>query len=241
MQMNWQPGNTTALIHSFLGILPSGDNNHLIQQLKTAQDYLAEGSINEERMIIIREDKRPQGEHAHRYNAQSAPEVAILMDNEPTEPRDIVLRLRGGELKRISELHAFYDSLQYPIIFPYGTDGYSVYLQARTATGQDGGCKITQLQYYSYHLMIREGNHLLQMRRLFQQFLVDVYCKVETEWLDWIRRKQKTLHADDYVNLCDSLFAGDGDPHNVGQRVVLPATYTGTSNPHFNMDRQTWE
>ena len=35
-------------------------------------------------------------ESTHRYNAQSAPEVAILMDNEPTEPRDIVLRLHDG-------------------------------------------------------------------------------------------------------------------------------------------------
>jgi hypothetical protein len=34
------------------------------------------------------------------------------MDNEPTETRDIVLRLRDGGLHRISELHASYDSLQ---------------------------------------------------------------------------------------------------------------------------------
>uniref|UniRef100_UPI0035901195 uncharacterized protein n=1 Tax=Myxine glutinosa TaxID=7769 RepID=UPI0035901195 len=213
------------------------DNNHLIRQLKTAHDVLAEGSNNEERQIIIREDKRPHGEHARRYNAQSAPEVAILMDNEPTNPRDIVLRLRDGELKRISELHASYDSLQYPIIFPYGTDGYSVYLQARTAAGQDGGRKVSQLQYYSYHLMVREGNHLLQMGRLFQQFLVDMYCKIETERLGWIRREQKTLRADDYVSLRDSLFAGDGDPHNVGQSVVLPATYTG--GPRWMHEKQS--
>ena len=43
------------------------------------------------------------------------------MDNEPTEPRYIVLRLRDGAIKRISELHAFHDALQYPIVFPYGT------------------------------------------------------------------------------------------------------------------------
>ena len=84
------------------------------------------------------------------------------MDNEPTEPRDIVLRLRDGTLKKISELHASYDALQYPIVLPYGRDGYSIHLVARTATGQDGR-KLTQLQYYSYHIMVREGNHRLQM------------------------------------------------------------------------------
>jgi hypothetical protein len=72
----------------------------------------SEGANSEERQIIIREDKRPRGEHARRYNAQSVPEVAILMDNESTETRDIVLRLRDGVLKRISELHPSYDSLQ---------------------------------------------------------------------------------------------------------------------------------
>lgn len=72
------------------------ENNHLVRELKTARDVLAEGGNSEERQIIIRENKRPQGEHTRRYNAQSAPEVAILMDNEPTEPRDIVLRLRDG-------------------------------------------------------------------------------------------------------------------------------------------------
>ena len=132
------------------------------------------------------------------------------MDNEPTEPRDIVLRLRDGALKKIIEVHASYDALQYPMVFPYGTDGYSIHLVARTATGQDGE-KLTQLQYYSYHIMVREGNHTLQMPRLFQQFLVDVYCKIETERLGFIRREQKNLLADNYDNLHDSLMSTDDE------------------------------
>ena len=72
------------------------ENNHLVRELKTARDVLAEAENSEERQIIIRENKRPQGEHTRCYNAQSAPEVTILMDNEPTEPRDIVLRLCDG-------------------------------------------------------------------------------------------------------------------------------------------------
>jgi hypothetical protein len=126
--------------------------------------------------------------------------------------------------------------LQYPIIFPHGGDGYSIYLVARTATGQEGR-KVTQLQYYSYHIMVRDNNHVLQMRRLFQQFLVDVYCKIETERLGWIRREQKTLRADDYISLRDNLMASDGDPRNIGQRVVLPATYTG--GPRWMHEKQS--
>ncbi len=72
-----------------------------------------------ERKIIIREDKRLRGENARRYNLQTAPEVAILMENAPTQHRDIVLKLKDGGLKRSHKLHPLYDSLQYPIIFPW--------------------------------------------------------------------------------------------------------------------------
>ena len=89
--------------------------------------------------------------------------------NEANRTQRLVLRLRDEALKRISELHASYDALQDPIVFPYGTDGCSIHLVARTATGQDGR-KLTQLQYFSYHIMVREGNHILQMRRLFSSF-----------------------------------------------------------------------
>jgi len=210
------------------------DNNQLVRQLKTAADAVVEEGSCEERRLVIREDKRPRGEHQRRYNAQAAPEVGILMDNDVAEARDVVLRFRdgaGGGLKRISELHPSYDALQYPLMFPYGNDGYTIYLMT------EGERKVTQLQYYSYHIMVREGNDILMMGRLFQQFLVDVYCKIETERLGWIRREQKTLRADDYGTLRDSLVASDGDPRNVGQRVVLPSTYTG--GPRWMHERQS--
>ena len=203
------------------------EHNHLIRSLKTAREEIEDGNIEGNRKIVIREDKRPTGEHARRYNAQTAPEVAILMEEDATQPRDIVLKLREGGLKRINELHPSYDALQYPIAFPHGTDGYSIYLKAVLADGQREGRKVTQMQYYSYHIMVRVGNHLLKLKRLFQQILVDAYCKIETERLSFLRREQRTLRADNYTSLHDNLVINDGDPQNVGQRVVLPATYTG--------------
>ena len=105
------------------------------------------------------------------------------MDNEPTENREIVNRLKDGHLKRISELHPGYDPMQYPLLLSYGTDGYHIYIKARN------GRKITQQQYYSFHMMVRDGNYLLQGARLFQQYLVDAYCKIETERLQFLRRE----------------------------------------------------
>ncbi|GBP58281.1 hypothetical protein EVAR_11559_1 [Eumeta japonica] len=46
--------------------------------------------------------------------------------------------------------------------------------------------------YYAYRMMIRthEENVILKCRRLFQQFAVDMYVKVETERLAFIRFNQ---------------------------------------------------
>uniref|UniRef100_A0A0D3AV48 Uncharacterized protein n=1 Tax=Brassica oleracea var. oleracea TaxID=109376 RepID=A0A0D3AV48_BRAOL len=37
---------------------------------------------------------------------------------------DIILEKNSGKLKRINELHPCYLPLQYPLIFPYGEDGF---------------------------------------------------------------------------------------------------------------------
>jgi len=85
--------------------------------------------------------------------------------------------------------------------------------------------------------MVRDGNYLLQGARLFQQYLVVAYCKIETERLQFLRCEQKALGADSYISLRDSILAIDGDPRQVGQRVVLPATYTG--GPRYMHERQS--
>ena len=83
-------------------------------------------------------------------------------------------------------------------------------------------------------MMVRDNNYLLQGARLFQQYLVDAYCKIETERLQFLRREQQTLRADNYTSLRDSLLAADGDPRKVGQRVVLPAT----GGPRYMHEKQ---
>ena len=77
---------------------------------------------------------------------------------------------------------------------------------------------------------------LLRAKQLFQQFLVDAYCKIETERLQFLRHKQKALHADCYQDLQDAILDGDGDPSNVGRRIILPSTFTG--GPHYMHERQ---
>lgn len=85
------------------------------------------------------------------------------------------------------------------------------------------------MNFYSYRLMIREGeeNHILKCRRLFHQFAVDIYVKIETERLTYIRLNQKQLRSEECIHLRDAINA-DGDANNVGRMTILPATYIGS-------------
>ena len=166
--------------------------------------------------------------HVFRYYSD---EIGVLMPNDATSNRDIVLHYRDGGLKHISELHRGYDPMQYPLLFPDGTDGWHVNLKLRN------GRKLTAMVYYRYHIMVRENvSVLLRAKRLFQQYLVDAYCKIETERLQFLRREQTALRADCYQDLRDAILEGDGDPNSVGRRIILPSTFTG--GPRYMHERQ---
>ena len=57
--------------------------------------------------------------------------------------------------------------------------------------------------------------------------MVDAYCKIETERLQFLRHEQTSLRADCYQDLRDEILDGDRDPSNVDRRIVLPSTFTG--------------
>ena len=201
--------NISQLLHN---------DNHYVKLFKVAKEIFDQQDVPSTIRVVINETKRPTGEHPRRYNSSLCDEVGVLMPNENASNRDIVLHYRDGGLQHISELHRGYDPLQYPLIFSYGTDGWHINLKLTK--------KLTALMYYRYHIMVSQNvSALLKARRVFQQFLVDVYCKIETERLQFLRREQKALCADCYQDLRDAIIDGDGDPNNVGHRIILPSTF----------------
>lgn len=79
--------------------------------------------------------------------------------------------------------------------------------------------------------MIRqnETNNILKCRQLFHQYVVDMYAKIETERLLYIRLNQNSLRSEEYVHLRDAI-ANDGNvnANELGRMVILPATFTGS-------------
>ncbi|UYV65707.1 hypothetical protein LAZ67_3005188 [Cordylochernes scorpioides] len=176
-------------------------------------------------------------EHERRYNAPMTNEVALLMVGQEFGPRDIVLHCRNNLTQRISEIHQAYDPLQYPLIFCPGEVGYSVSLpQVNPSTREIMQKTVSCMNFYAYRMMARAGefNLLLRYGMLTNQFWVDMYAKVETERLSFIRRNQKKLRTENYIHLQDALRA-DENLANIGQIVILPSSFTG--GPRYMHER----
>ncbi|XP_022165050.1 uncharacterized protein LOC111030043 [Myzus persicae] len=67
--------------------------------------------------------------------------------------------------------------------------------------------KVSSMNYYSYRLMIRENedNHILKCRRLYHKYVVDMYVKIETERLTFIRFNQTKLRSEEYIHLREAI------------------------------------
>ena len=92
------------------------------------------------------------------------------------------------------------------------------------------GHRLSQREYYAYRLHTR-GDEAFQTlhrsKRLFQEFIVDAYAQTEQNCLRWVRMNQDALRVDLYKGLCDAVAEG-ADLHDIGQRRILPASFTGS-------------
>lgn len=140
--------------------------------------------------------------------------------NGQPKNRDIVLHLKGpgNDLTRINEIHQRFDPLQYVLMFPFGDPGWHINLKSYNSsimetdidastedTNQNTQKSSTIMQYYSSRLMIREGYQqnlpreqqisLHSFGKLFHQYIVDMYAKMEQQRLNYIRFNQDLLRA----------------------------------------------
>ena len=74
-------------------------------------------------------------------------------------------------------------------------------------SGGETSKKVSSMNFYAYRMMIRQNadNHLLRFRQLFQQYCVDMYVKIETERLTFIRLNQAKLRLEEYIHLRDAI------------------------------------
>jgi hypothetical protein len=77
------------------------------------------------------------------------------------------------------------------------------------------------------HPVSQRTSNLHKSSRLFQQYVVDNYIKIETSRLRWLRLNQTQIRSDLYKGLSDSIAGGETDAANVGQKTILPSSFVG--------------
>lgn len=213
--------------------------NPYVHQFRSARDRFDTNTKETFHMRIISSREKD----GRTYDTPTASEVAALIPgdfNMEMDKRDIVLQEKQtGYLKRISEIHPSYLALQYPLIFTYGEDGFRLGIKRRTteATSKLKRSNISMRQWYAFRIQEREKecHTLLHSKRLFQQFLVDVYTSIEANRLLYMRMNQKSLRSDTFDSIQQSEHSGKTDMHDQGSRTYLPASFTGGPRYMKNM------
>nr|XP_047137563.1 uncharacterized protein LOC101241181 [Hydra vulgaris] len=174
-----------------------------------------------------------EGGDRRRYNLPSHEEVAIVFvgdDGAPPPSREVVIYPRGQALKTISSMSANLDPMIYPIFFPRGDAGWHEQLEHHPDRATRVRNRVTLSQYYNYRLSVRETfNPIFYGKKLFQQYAVDAYVKIEGQRLAFIRNNQNRLRSEQYDTLYEHVNnAANNLNVRPGRVVILPSSYVGS-------------
>ena len=122
------------------------------KSFRMARDRLKQNEVHDIKLRLIANREKD----GRIYNVPTVPKVAALIvgDVDTHSRRDIILETQTGQLQRIDELHSSYLGLQYPLLFPYGDDGYRPdILHRATSTGKKRkrNC-VTLREWFSFRL-----------------------------------------------------------------------------------------
>ncbi len=226
---------------------------HLLQDHNPfAQTYKNLKTVEEEESVRAQVENRPpnifnltfhlpKDLDSRRYNAPTAQEIAAVFtspDGTPPVSNCIAylnIPLAGKYKKKIHQTNPFCDPMTYPLFHPTGILGWHTNLllnpdlNPRSHNPRKAE-RVTLKQYYCYQMSARRDsfNPILRGRALAQQYLVDAYCKIESERLSFLRENQKKLRAERYSGLRDYLHnIAEHEGARVGTVVILPSNYTG--------------
>jgi Helitron helicase-like domain at N-terminus len=134
--------------------------------------------------------------------------------------RDVVVNASSG-YQRINDMHSSYDPLQYPLIFPNGTQGWNISMS------------MSARKYYAFHgfsrLINRNTNPLDLAGSLSQVYWVDQFCKIENARLCWLRKNQQKLRLTTRSNIKKAIQNGS---QKIG-KIILPSSHVGSAKYYY--------
>lgn len=224
---NCDPGLMRQLADIVVAINPLAQSYKMMKRVLDEQSHAGQNAP-QVAMVI---DNAKQFNRS-RYNIPAENEIAAVFVADAGElphNRAIVVYPKTGRLRRIPIISNMVDPMTYPLLFPYGDIGWSPGLKLRN------GRNLSMCQYYGYRMATRECERTSQRGgKLWQQFIVDAYCKVEENNLNYLRYNQQKLRSESYDVLCQHL--SSGEQGRVGRRIILPSSFTGgprSQQQHF--------
>ncbi|GJY14884.1 DNA helicase [Tanacetum coccineum] len=142
---------------------------------------------------------------------------------------DVIIESRDGCPQRVNKLHPLYMALQFPLLFVYGESGFHPEMKQRCGTDKRMSMNI----YYMFQLHERLDSYgfLFRGGRLFQQYVIGVYCCIEQNRLDFYRLRQNDIRREYLSGVYDAICRGDREGSKISARIILPRTFTG--GPHY--------
>jgi hypothetical protein len=204
------------------------ENNVLAQSFRMARERFKNLEYHDYTLKLIG-DRNRNGTHG----LPGAEEVAALVIKNPineNQGRDIIVEYKDVGPKRISEIHPKLMPMQYPLLFPYGEDGFTLEIPYQDKDGVTyKRNNVTMLEYNAYYLHHRPNQSmtLLMSGHLSLQFWVDVYTCIEQNKLNLIRHNQGKLRTELYSGLQDAIERGDTRTEMVRKIILLPSSFSG--------------
>jgi len=150
---------------------------------------------------------------------------SITTDGEIPETYVTIYNKNNKTLQQVSTMNPNVEPWIYPLYYPYGNQGWRDNLQRKNSNK-----RVSRAAYVKYRIAIHDNFNIFIMgRRLFQQWLVDNYIKVEKDRINYCKQNQKQLRAETYQGLIDYLAnAANNNGARIGKMIILPSTFVGS-------------
>lgn len=216
---------------------PYAKSYRFMQEVYEEQKNISESNgveLPEVKMLFnVRSEYDPR-----RYNIPISNEIfAIVVTNASDEipAANVVVHLRGSkELQNIYPLSKCVEPMTYPIFYPNKTQGWDYNIKDKRQKN------ISLCDFVKFRLYVRSDcdNFLPHHygKKLFQQWVVDQYARIEWQRLQYIRKHQKEICQFTQKGIFDYLSNKAGQSIvDISKIVSLPSSYQGSpQNMHQN-------
>ncbi|XP_034943479.1 uncharacterized protein [Chelonus insularis] len=176
------------------------------------------------------------GMDCNRYNFQRINEVAAVFsttaDGDIPESYVTVKNTNTKQIMNINTTDPNVEPLVYPLFYPHGTKDWH-----KDISCVNKNKSITRNAYIKYRLAIRNDfNKFLLGRRLFQQWVVDSYVKIEKDRIRYCKNNQKQLRVETYQGLIDYSHKKSNDTNSqIGKMIILPSSFINSPRTYVDV------